>query len=273
VIVDYHMHLRGPDGPPSAGYSADRAEEYFEHARVVGIDEIGFSDHVYYFEQAAGLWEIPWMRKRATDDLDEYAGAVEEAKSRGLPVKLGLEVDYFPGLEEDLEQLLDAYPWDYVLGSVHFVDGIAVDQQPGLVRELEVDDAWRRYFDWLRGAARSGLFDILSHPDLVKIFGVRPSDEDTRDLHVEAAAAIAEAGVCVEVSSAGLHKPVGELYPDRELLALCHERGVAITLASDAHEPAHVGRDIDRVAELAEEVGYETLTVFDARRPRQEPLG
>jgi histidinol-phosphatase (PHP family) len=273
VIVDYHMHLRGPDGPPSGGYSADRAEEYVEQARVVGVDEIGFSDHVYYFQQAAGLWEIPWMRKRANDDLDDYAGAVEEAKSRGLPVKLGLEVDYFPGLEEDLEQLLDAYAWDYLLGSVHFVDGIAVDQRPGLARELEVGDAWGRYFEWLRGAALSGLFDVLSHPDLVKIFGVRPSDEETRDLHVEAANAIAEAGVCVEVSAAGLHKPVGELYPDRELLALCHERGVPITLASDAHEPAHVGRDVDRAAELAAEVGYETVTVFDARTSWQEPLG
>ena len=77
----------------------------------------------------------------------------------------------------------------------------------------------------------------------------------------------------MEVSAAGLHKPVGELYPDRELLALCHERGVPITLASDAHEPGHVGRDVDRAADLAEEVGYETVTVFDARKGRQEPLG
>jgi histidinol-phosphatase (PHP family) len=213
------------------------------------------------------------MRERGTDDLDDYLGAVEEAKGRGLPIKLGLEVDYFPGLEDDLEQLLDPYPWDYLLGSVHFVDGVAVDQRPGLVHELEVEDAWRRYFEWLCAAARSGLFDVLSHPDLVKIFGLRPSNEQIRDLHVQAADAIEEAGVCVEVSAAGLHKHVGELYPDRELLALCHERGVPITLASDAHEAAHVGRDVDRAAELAEEIGYSTVTVFDARQPRQEPLG
>ena len=92
-------------------------------------------------------------------------------------------------------------------------------------------------------------------------------------LHVETADAIEAAGVCVEVSTAGLHKPVGELYPDRELLAACRERGVPITLASDAHEPAHVGRDLDRAVALAREVGYETVTVFERRERRQEPLG
>jgi histidinol-phosphatase (PHP family) len=273
VIIDYHMHLRGPDEARRGRYSADRAEEYVEQARAAGVDEIGFSDHIYYFCQAESLWEIPWMLERAADDLDDYVTAVEEAKSRGLPVKLGLEVDYFPGIEHELAQLLDPYPWDYLLGSVHFVDGIPVDQEPGLVHELEVGDAWRRYFAWLRDASASGLFDVLSHPDLVKIFGWRPPADETRGLHVEVADAVAEAGVCVEVSSAGLHKPVGELYPDAELLELCRERGVPITLASDAHRPEHVGRDVVRAAALARGVGYETVTVFERRERRQEPLG
>jgi histidinol-phosphatase (PHP family) len=273
VIVDYHMHLRGSDDLPRGRYSAERAEEYVEQARAVGVDEIGFSDHVYYFRQAESLWEIPWMLERVSDDLDDYVAAVEEAKRRGLPVKLGLEVDYFPGIEDELSRVLEPYPWDYLLGSVHFVDGIPVDQAPGLVDELEVGDAWRRYFAWLREAAASGLFDVLAHPDLVKIWGRRPSADETRHLHLEVADAVTEAGVCVEVSAAGLHKPVGELYPDAELLELCRERGVPITLASDAHRPAHVGRDVVRAAALARGVGYETVTVFDARERRQEPLG
>jgi histidinol-phosphatase (PHP family) len=273
VIVDYHMHLRGPDDAQHARYSAERAEEYVEQAGAAGVDEIGFSDHVYYFRQAESLWEIPWMLERAADDLDDYVTAVEEAKGRGLPVKLGLEVDYFPGIEEGLAQLLEPYPWDYLLGSVHFVDGIPVDQVPGLVDELDVEDAWRRYFAWLGAAAGSGLFDVLAHPDLVKISGRRPSVDEIRGLHLEVADAVAAADVCVEVSAAGLHKPVAELYPDAELLELCRERGVPITLASDAHVPAHVGRDVVRAAALARGVGYETVTVFNARRRRQEPLG
>jgi histidinol-phosphatase (PHP family) len=268
VIVDYHMHLR--DG---GRYSADRAEEYVEQARRSGVDEIGFSDHVYHFEQTRSLWEIPWMLERCVDDLVEYVDAVTEAKARGLPVKLGIEVDYFPGTEQELAALLEPYPWDYLLGSVHFVDGFAIDQEPGLVHKLPVGEAWRRYFTWLRNAARSGLFDVLAHPDLIKFFRMRPADDETQFLHTETADAIEAAGVCVEVSAAGLHKPTGEIYPDRELLAACHERGVPITLASDAHEPAHVGRDLDRAAAFAREVGYETVTVFEGRKRRQEPLG
>ena len=273
MIIDYHMHLRGPDDSSLGPYSADRAEEYVETARSRGVDEIGFSDHVYYFRQGASLWEIPWMVERCADDLDDYVDAVLETKGRGLPVKLGIEVDYFPGLEPGIAELLEPYPWDYVLGSVHFVDGFPVDQEPSLVHKLPAGEAWRRYFVWLRNAARSGLFDSLSHPDLVKIFGVRASDDETHYLHLETADAIQAAGVCVEVSAAGLHKPVGELYPDRELLAACHERGVPITLASDAHEPVNVGRDIDKAVDLSRDVGYETLSVFDRRQRRQEPLG
>ena len=273
MIVDYHMHLRGSDEEPRGRYSADRAEEYVAQARRAGVDEIGFSDHVYHFVQTRDLWEIPWMLERCVDDLDEYVDAVTEAKARGLPVKLGLEADYFPGTESELSKLLEPYPWDYVLGSVHFVDGFPVDQEPGLVHQIPVEDAWRRYFTWLCDAARSGLFDVLAHPDLIKFWRMRPPDDETRELHEETAAAIEAAGVCVEISAAGLHKPTGELYPDRAFLELCRERGVPITLASDAHQPAHVGRDIDRAVAFAREVGYETVTVFDRRERRQEPLG
>ena len=273
MIVDYHMHLREHEDGKPATYSADRAEEYVEQARRAGVDEIGFSDHVFYFRQLRELWEIPWLAKRGVDDLDEYVQAVEETKRRGLPVKLGLEVDYFPGIEARLAELLAQYPWDYLLGSVHFVDGFPVDGRPGLVDKLPAGEAWRRYFVWLRNAARSGLFDVLSHPDLVKIYGVRAGEEETHYLHVETADAIEAAGVCVEVSAGGLHAPVAEIYPARNLLEACHDRGVPITLASDAHEPAHVGRDFDQVVGLAREVGYETVTVFDGRQRRQEPLG
>ena len=272
MIVDYHMHLRGPDELPLGRYSADGAEEYVAQARRVGVDEIGFTDHIFLFRQPRDLWQLPWLRDHGVDDLDEYVDAVVEAKRRGLPVKLGLEVDYEPGTERALAELLEPYPWDYLLGSVHFVDGFSIDQEPGLVHRVPVGEAWRRYFTWLRNAARSGLFDVLSHPDLIKYFGMRPPDEETHYLHVETADAIEAAGVCIEVSAAGLHKPVGELYPDRSFLELCHERGVPITLASDAHQPAHVGRDLDRAAALSREAGYETVTVFDHRERRQEPL-
>jgi histidinol-phosphatase (PHP family) len=274
VIVDYHMHLRDrAEEVPDGRYRVDSAERYVERARERGVDEIGFSEHVYQFRETRDLWEIPWMVERCTDDLDEYVGAVEEAKRRGLPVKLGLEVDYFPGTEVALAEFLGRYRWDYLLGSVHFVDGFPVDQEPGLVEKLGAREASRRYFVWLRNAARSGLFDALSHPDLVKHHGPRTSAEELHFLHEETADAIEAAGVCVEVSAAGLHKPVGELYPDEELLRACRARGVPITLASDAHEADHVGRDLDRAVAYVRAAGYDTVTVFEQRQPRQEPLG
>ena len=273
MIVDYHMHLRDPEDGPRGSYSADYAERFVAQARVAGVDEIGFTEHVFKFRESMDLWEIEWMRERCTDALDDYVGAVTEAKERGLPVKLGLEVDFFPGIERALADLLEPYPWDYLLGSVHFVDGFAVDQEPGLVHRIPVGEAWRRYFVWLRDAARSGLFDCLSHPDLIKFFGMRATEEERHYLYVETADAIGAAGVCVEVSTAGLYKPVGELYPDPALLAAFHERGVPITLASDAHAPEHVGRDLDQAVALAREAGYETVTVFDRRQRRQEPMG
>lgn len=271
MIVDYHMHLR--DAEERIDHTVEAVERFAEVAAERGIDEIGFSEHVYYFTQTRELWDEPYMLERCVHDLDRYVAAVVAAKERGLPVKLGLEVDYFPGTEPRLAEVLSPYPWDYLLGSVHFVDGFPVDQQPGLVEKLGAAEAWRRYFVWLRNAARSGLFDSLAHPDLVKHHGERADAEAVAWLHEETADAIEAAGVCLEVSAAGLHKPVGELYPDPPLLAASRERGVPITLASDAHAPQDVGRDLDRAIAHARAAGYETVTVFEGRRRRQEPIG
>jgi histidinol-phosphatase (PHP family) len=271
LIVDYHMHLRDPE--ERIDHTVEAVERFVEQAGKRGIDEIGFTEHIYYFEQTRRFWTETYQLERCVYDLDRYVEAVAEGKRRGLPVKLGLEVDYAPGSERELADLLAGYPFDYLLGSVHFVDGFAVDSEPGLVEKLGPEEAWRRYFVWLRNAARSGLFDSLSHPDLVKHHGPRARPESVVWLHEETADAIDAAGVCIEVSSAGLHKPVGELYPDQQLLTACHERGVPITLASDAHVPQNVGRDLDRAIAYAREGGYETVTVYEARNAHQEPLG
>jgi histidinol-phosphatase (PHP family) len=235
----------------------------------MGVDEIGITEHVYYFRQARSILTVSYQTERCVYDLDAYVQAVVEARGRGLPVKLGLEVDYAPGHEDETREILAPYPWDYLLGSVHFIDGLGVDGPPRLLDAVGVEEAWRRYFDELAKAARSGLFDSLSHPDLVKIFDERVDGWDY-DAVVDA---IAESGVAVEVSTAGLRKPVGELYPHPDFLAACRARDVPVTLGSDAHTPDLVGRDFDRARDLVRAAGYETITVFEQRRRRQEPLG
>ena len=264
MIVDYHMHLRDPQG--RIDHTVDSVERFVEVAAARGVHEIGFAEHVYYFAQTRSLWELPHDAERCVYDVDRYVGAVVEAKRRGLPVKLGLEVDYVRGREDETRELLAPYPWDFLLGSVHFVSGTGVDGSPRLIDRLGVDQAWGRYFDELAAAARSGLFDSLSHPDLIKIWGERPGQPDYSPL------LSALDGVCLEISSGGLRKPVGELYPDPQLLREARDRGVPVTFGSDAHEPALVGEDFDRVIALARRVGYETVTVFDGRRGRQEPF-
>jgi histidinol-phosphatase (PHP family) len=264
MIVDYHMHLR--DEANLIDHRADAAEKYVDRARERGIDEIGFTEHVYYFEQTRSFWRWPYYAERCKYDLDVYVDAVLEAKRRGLPVKLGLEIDWLGERAGELDAVLASYPWDYLLGSVHMVDDLALDVRPGAWEEWSEDEVWRRYVRELGDAARSRLFDVLSHPDLAKIHGVRGSDER----YAELARAVDEAGVALEVSTAGLRKPVGELYPDARLL----ERSAApITLASDAHEPQLVGEDFDRAIDLVRQSGRYTVSVFERRVRRQEPLG
>jgi histidinol-phosphatase (PHP family) len=267
VIVDYHMHLR--NGREEIAHDTWSVEPFVQAAREAGIDEIGFTEHVYYFRQTRSLWTVPYQTERCVYDLEPYVEAVLLARERGLPVKLGLEVDYVPGREGETRELLEPYPWDYLLGSVHYVEGFGIDGEPRLLDAVGVEEAWRRYFETLVDAARSGLFDSLSHPDLVKFFGERARSFD----YGPAADAIAGSGVAVEVSTAGLRKPVRELYPDPEFLAACNERGVPVTLGSDAHSPDVVGRDFDRARKLLRSAGYDTVTVFEQRRARQEPLG
>ena len=267
MITDYHMHLRNERG--EIAHEATAVEPFAAAARAAGVDEIGFSEHMYYFTQTRSLLSMPYQTERCVYDIEAYVQAVVEARSGGLPVRLGLEVDYVRGREEETRELLSPYPWDYLLGSLHYIDGLAVDSEPHITAALGVEEAWRLYFETLAAAAWSGLFDALSHPDLVKIFGERVDGFD----YGMVAAAIGDAGVAVEVSTAGLHKPVGELYPHPDFLRACRAHGVPVTLASDAHYPTHVGRDFDHAFELLRSTGYDTITVFEQREARQEPLG
>lgn len=263
MIVDYHMHLRDPEG--RIAHNVEGVEPFIETAARRGVDEIGFTEHVYYFRQTREIWDLPYQTERCVYDLDAYCDAVAEAKQRGLPVKLGLEVDYVDTRQSRLTELLAPYPWDFLLGSVHRLDGLDVNQEPGVWATATVEDVWRRYFAALGELAESGAVDVLAHPDLCKIHGRIPDDALVRELHEQAAERIGRSGVAVEISTAGLHKPVGETYPSPDFLRACRERDVPVTLASDTHTPEHVGRDFDAALELARATGYTEVAVYERR--------
>ena len=128
MIVDYHMHLRDRD--ERIAHRADAVEPFVETAARRGVDEIGFTEHVYYFRQTRALWDRPYESERCVYDLEAYVDAVVEAKRQGLPVKLGLEVDHVGDRQDELAAMLEPYPWDFLLGSVHNVDGLAIDSAP-----------------------------------------------------------------------------------------------------------------------------------------------
>lgn len=264
MIVDYHTHLR--DESQRVSHTVETVERWVDEASRRGLNEIGFTEHFYYFLETRPLLTVPYQIDHCHISMEPYVEAISEAKERGLPVKLGVEVDYYLGREEEIRELLARHPWDFVLGSVHYLDGLGLDQEPSVVGAYGGEEAYRRYFEMLRRAAQSGLFDSLAHPDLVKFFGGLV-EWDT-EAFVEGLD-----GVCLEVSTAGLRKPHGRIYPERDLLSAARGAGVAITLASDAHEPTDVGRDLESGAEHARAAGYETVTVFEGRRARQEPLG
>jgi histidinol-phosphatase (PHP family) len=276
VLTDYHVHLR----PDQAGTPAQRfftsanAERYRAVASERGIEELGVSEHVYRFRQALDVWRHPFWAGQAADDLEDYCSFVGEHTD----LRLGIEADFLPGREDRMANLLETADWDYVIGSVHFLRDQAVDTEDewDVWRDARSpDEVWRRYFQTLGEAAASGLFDILAHPDLVKVWGAdRPRpDGDLRRFYELAMEGIAESRIAIEVSTAGLRKPVGEIYPDRALLEWCLECGCPVALSSDAHVPDHLGHRYDEATALLEDVGVTELAVFERRERRLEPIG
>jgi histidinol-phosphatase (PHP family) len=276
MLTDYHLHLRPDEEGTSfeSYFTVENVERYLDAAAAAGIEELGVSEHVYRFRQALDLWQHPLWVENAVDDLDAYCEFV-----RGTPLRLGIECDYIPGAEERIEALLGARDFDYVVGSVHFIgegDG-AIDHEGFDVWEGERDaeEIWRRYFEMVAAAARSGLYDILAHPDLVKVWGrSRPlPDCDLRGFYEPAVAAIAASGIAVEVSTAGIRKPVGELYPSRQFAEMCVEAGASFALSSDAHLPEQIGFEYERAIEFLDELGVGEICVFEQRQRSLAPLG
>ncbi|MBC7248425.1 MAG: histidinol-phosphatase HisJ family protein [Actinobacteria bacterium] len=262
-LVDYHLHTA------RCGHAEGGPEDYVSRALELGLAEIGFSDH------------FPLLHLRdpslsmALEELPEYVREIGELAERttGLTVRMGIEVDYVDGYVDRLAELLRPYPFDYVLGSVHYLDGWGFDD-PRYVdgyRGRDIHALWERYFQVLGDAAECGLFDVLAHPDLIKKFGWRPGG-DVRRLYEECLDRVAESGLVVEVSTAGLRKPVGEVYPGEDFLRLCREREIPVTLGSDAHAPGEVGWRFESALALLRRAGYRDIVRFRKRERSLLPL-
>jgi histidinol-phosphatase (PHP family) len=276
MLTDLHVHLRpdDPGTPAERHFTAANAQRYRTVAAERGITELGCSEHVYRFAQALEVWEHPLWRESARDDLDAYVDFLREETD----LRVGIEADFVPGREDRMATLLEARDWDYVIGSVHFLGDLAVDHEGYDIwdhRAHRPDEVWARYFETLGEAARSGLFDVLAHPDLVKVWGGRrPRPEgDLRRFYERAMEGIAESGIAVEVSTAGLRKPARELYPAPAFLEMVLDAGNPIALSSDAHTADELGFRYDEALEALDRLGVGEVAVFEGRERRLEPLG
>ena len=273
MLTDYHLHLRPDDTGEARDYfTEENVDHYLAAAEEHGIDVVGVSEHVYRFTQALEIWRHPYWEDSARDDLDAYVEFI-----RQTPLRLGIECDFVPGREDRIANLLER-GFDYVVGSIHFLgERGAVDDRRYDIWEAiaDPDELWSTYFRWQAELVRSGLFDIVSHPDLLKIWGEggpRPQ-RDPRFHYEPLVEAIAETGIAVEVSTAGLRKPVGEIYPARDLAEMCVEAGAVFALSSDAHAPDQVGFGYDQALDLLIDLGVERICLFEGRERRLEPVG
>ena len=246
--ADYHMHT------PLCRNAAGEPWEYAARAVEQGLTEIGFSDHAPAPRDDFDNWRM------AAGQLDEYVAKVNVARTRfpQLTIRLALEVDFIPGQEDWIRALAKRHPWDYLIGSVHYVvDGWDVDNPYKLSEwsRHKVDDVWAAYVELLCQSAQCGLFHIIGHCDLPKKFGHRPQ-VDLAPLYRRFLGVAAAHQVAIELNTAGWRKDCQELYPARPILELAREAGVEITFGSDAHAPGDVGADFAKAIELARAVGF-----------------
>jgi histidinol-phosphatase (PHP family) len=242
-LIDYHLHVVAHGDRPM---TVENILDYCEVARERGIRQMGITEHDRYLE-----------------DIDLAAFQEAREKSQDVELRLGIEIDFVLGKEEEMDRFATALPYDYIIGSVHRVGGEEVDHpdHKEIYERWDTYDLYEAYYENVRKAALSGRFDVLGHPDLIKIFRRFPERDITNVLD-ETADAVAESGIVVDVNAAGLRKPIGEVYPSRDFLEMFHRRGVPIILSSDAHAPNEVAAGYDKSLELVRDVGYREVVTF-----------
>lgn len=260
-VPDYHMHT------PRCNHATGSVADYADAAIAVGLKEIGMSDH----SPMPGGFDKAWRMERS--ELKNYISEVEQARdeySDRLSFKIGLEADFHPGTEQYVEEMIASYAWDYVIGSVHFISDWGFDNPD----ELQIWDTWKieeaycAYFDLVRASAETGLFDIIGHPDLIKKFGHRAAagSESVQRAEEAMLQAVKKSGAALEISSAGLRKPIGEIYPHRRIIERAAELEIPFAYGSDAHAPNEVGHGMDDCLELLASAGITQIAGFAGRQ-------
>jgi len=250
-LVDYHMHSLLSDGKNSY-------EEMVKAAIDSGLEEVGFSDHVCLkpVDWAVMPVDIPVMTEQILELRDKYSAQIK--------VRYGIEMDYFPGKEKEILKIISSLPLDYVIGSVHFIGDWNFDTDQSLYGKWTNDELYNMYYELIQLAAKSGLFDTIGHLDIIKKFRVYP-ESDQSQLLEQTLKVIKENNVVVELNTGGLDRPCAELTPSPEIVTLCYQHHIPMTISSDAHATNQIARHYETAINLMKKIGFEEIVTFENR--------
>ncbi len=268
MIADYHTHTY------LCGHASGTLPAYIDAAINRGVDEIALTDHLFlYYEDPNSRDPSLAMRE---EQYPDHFDAMKLAQCRyrdRIKVRVSVEADWVSGAEDRLRQILSCYDFDFVLGGVHYVDGWLIDSPDDMDQydRIPIEEIYRSYFREIRAAAKSGLFDVLAHFDLPKKFGHK-TPESVRAEVLDTLDCVKEAGCALEVSSVGFRDPIQECYPGNWIIGEMRRREIPIVLSSDAHSPAEVAYDFDRLIPMLRENGYRSIVTFDQGEAIPQPL-
>jgi histidinol-phosphatase (PHP family) len=262
--ADYHTHT------PLCRHASGEPEAFVDQALAMGISEYGISDHAPQMPEPFDDWRM------LESEIPAYFEWIERARKHAagrIPIRVGLECDWLEGNEEWIAELATRHPWDYLIGSVHYLGDWDFDNPKWLGRwaESDVDAVWCHYWQTYTRMVDSGLFDIVAHPDLVKKFSRIPEGDLSR-YYEPVIDALASSRSVIEINTAGWHKPCAEAYPAPGFLELACSAGVPLIISSDAHAPHEIARDFSKAIEWAKAAGYRETQLFEQRKHRPEKL-
>ena len=272
MLIDYHTHH------VRCGHAVGELEEYVQRGIEIGLSQLGLSDHLplihvdpatYYPEMAMPMDELPRYVEECLRLKEKYR--------QDIQIRVGLEADYIEGYEEQIRDILERYPFDYVIGSVHFLGewDISDYRQTHNWEGRDVLDVYRQYYEAVQKAAATGLYDITGHLDVIKRFGqVPPVEQEAERFALEDAAlrAVKQADMVMELNSSGLAKVCAEIFPSRRIVEQAIALGIPLTLGSDAHDPLKLSDGLDQARAQLQELGVQQLAVFENRQRSFVPL-
>ncbi|MFC1651159.1 histidinol-phosphatase HisJ family protein [Candidatus Latescibacterota bacterium] len=255
-LPDYHIHTT------LCNHAYGEMEEYVERAISIGLEEIGFSEHMPVMPEphlCISYDNLPFYIDRVKKLRDRYSGKIN--------IKLGAEMDMELNRTEEIETIIETSEFDYVIGSIHYLDNWPFDQvqYKHKFEEENLDDIYGRFFETIIRAARSGLYDIAGHIDNLKRMGYHP-EGDMSEQYNCVAGVLKEMDVAFEINTSGYDYPAREAYPSTEFIKILNSHDVPVTIGSDSHRPEHIGRHFDKAASVLKEAGYDRVAYFEGRK-------